>query len=422
MDRLNRVRFIKNGFTFLWCLLIVSAARAELVEVQRVDILGQVAREPMIVQHPSGSLFVSGFGSQITGTDWTKPPLLWRSDDNGESWQRVDVGTSSQNAQGNSDVDLAIGPDGTLYFVSMGFNRATERGTQIAVGVSRDIGKTWSWTMLSCQDLVDRPWIAVSPGNVAHVVWSDGKGVQHFVSDDFGGSWRNMGRVNSRGGSSHLAVGHGGNVAVRIGPVSGSGHVEHEGVDLIALSRDGGDSWSKYAIPGDIRWDADFERPGSVPRWVDPLAWGRVNTLYHLWSEGQQVWLGQLDDTNTNERWDKRVIAVEKGTAFFPFLSTNVGEKLVATWFVRDGEQLLLRVALINLSDDGESDNHQIALADLVVPQTWVDTIEAREPDSAGEYAPVLILIDGSIGVVTPIQDAHANRYGFTWRRFEGER
>lgn len=75
--------------------------------ISRVDHFDTLAREPMVVRHQSGALFVAGYGSQLTGTDWTAPPLLWKSTDNGNSWERVDVGSSSAGAQGNSDVDLA---------------------------------------------------------------------------------------------------------------------------------------------------------------------------------------------------------------------------------------------------------------------------------------------------------------------------
>ena len=80
----------------------------------------------MVVEHPGGSIFLSGYGGTLTPSQALK---LWRSMDGGTSWTRLDVGTPEDGAYGNSDVDLAVAPDGTLYFVTMGFDRAERVGT-----------------------------------------------------------------------------------------------------------------------------------------------------------------------------------------------------------------------------------------------------------------------------------------------------
>jgi len=38
--------------------------------------------------------------------------------------------------------------------------------------------------------------------------------------------------------------------------------------------------------------------------------------------------------------------------------------------------------------------------------------------DTGGEYLAVVALRDGSLGVVSPIQNPAAKRFGFTWWRF----
>ncbi len=119
-------------------------SKPELRLINRTDHLGQLAREPMLAVHPDGELFLAGFDSQVTARDWTAPPLLWRSDDSGETWERLDVGDREENAQGNSDVDLAMSSDGHLLFASMGFDRDTREGVQIHVGRSSDKGETWA--------------------------------------------------------------------------------------------------------------------------------------------------------------------------------------------------------------------------------------------------------------------------------------
>ncbi|MBA2306380.1 MAG: exo-alpha-sialidase, partial [Acidobacteria bacterium] len=113
-------------------------APAPLVLQGPVDHLDGLAREPMVVQHPNGTLFVTGYGTGV--------PRLWRSTDDGATWARVNVGSEKDGAVGNSDVDLAVAPDGTLYFVVMTYDRKKFEGVQIAVGASRDVGAKWSWT------------------------------------------------------------------------------------------------------------------------------------------------------------------------------------------------------------------------------------------------------------------------------------
>ena len=118
------------------CTSAVRPARVnELALAQRVEHIDVVAREPMVAQLPDGTLFVAGYGSPR--------PTLWKSGDHGATWTRVDVGA---DAVGNSDVELAVARDGTLYFASMLYDREKNEGVQIAVGASRDAGATWKWT------------------------------------------------------------------------------------------------------------------------------------------------------------------------------------------------------------------------------------------------------------------------------------
>ncbi len=182
-----------------------------------VEHVEKLAREPMIVEHPDGTLFVTGYGEPL--------PILYKSTDKGATWTSVAVGTIADGAVGNSDVDLAVAPDGTLYFIAMTFDRTTFEGTQISIGSSRDAGATWSWSLLSKTRYDDRPWVEVAPDGVAHAIWNDGSGVAYAVSRDRGLTWTEQPRIHDQGGSSHLAIGPAGEIAVRISPVSASANV-----------------------------------------------------------------------------------------------------------------------------------------------------------------------------------------------------
>jgi len=386
-------------------------ADAALTLSAPVEHLARVAvREPMVVEHPGGPLFVAGFSQAMEESG--RPPKLFRSTNGGASWEAVQVGTPDQGAVGNSDVDLALGPDGTLYFLTMGFDRTRGEGTHVAVGVSRDIGQTWEWTYLSRDRFVDRPWIDVAPDGVVHVVWNDGQGVRHAASTDAGETWTEWPRIHPLGGSSHLAVGPGGEIAVRITPRSASGNRYDEGVDLIAVSGDGGRTWKKRTPPGNRVWGNDPSDLDLLPRWVEPLAWDSSGALFHLWSQGSQLFLGRSSDQG--ERWESWPVYSADEPLYFPYLAAGSSGELAATWFSGAGESLRANLALIQVKDSLPPSMRRAAPFPIDV---WREAGEARLRDPGGEYLPVLFLSGGDLGVVVPIQDVLESRLGFSWYR-----
>ena len=139
--------------------------------------------------------------------------------------------------------------------------------------------------MLSKTRYDDRPWVEVTPDGVAHAIWNDGSGVAYALSGDRGLTWTEQPRIHDQGGSSHLAVGPAGEIAVRITPVSASANVLHQGVDLVAVSDDGGKTWTKHAVPGAREWTFPYSDEDQMPRWVEPVAWDAAGRLYLLWTD-----------------------------------------------------------------------------------------------------------------------------------------
>lgn len=397
------------------CSSLPPARAAALVLTQRVEHIDVVGREPMVVEHPSGALFVAGYGEPR--------PTLWKSVDGGATWNRVEVGSEAEGAVGNSDVDLAVASDGTLYFASMLFDRAAGEGRQIAVGVSSDAGASWRWKTLSKVRFDDRPWVEVAPDGTAHAIWNDGSGVSWTTSRDRGTTWAQTVRIHDRGGSSHIAIGPAGEIAVRITPLSASGNKYDAGVDLIAVSTDGGASWQKHSAPGERDWSPDF-MSDATPRWVEPIAWDVAGRLYSLWTDKKGVRLARSDDHAAN--WRTWTLAETPAPAFFPYLVARGQGELAATWFTastNDMHDLQWHVARVD-GAAGEAQPRVIVSS----PQS----IESRRPredrgdalfnDTGGEYLALAFLPDGSIAVVTPIQNRPERRVGFTWWTFDTPR
>jgi hypothetical protein len=378
-----------------------SAARAGLAVIQRVEHIDALAKEPMIAELPDGSLFVAGYGEP--------GPKLWKSIDQGRTWARVNVGTEADGAIGNSDVDLAVAPDGTLYFVTMGYDRVKNEGTHVAIGVSGDAGASWNWSMLSKTRFDDRPWVKVAPDGSAHVIWNDGNVVSHAISRDRGTSWTKDARIHTHGGSSHLAIGPHGEIAVRVSPASASGFKFEKELDLIAVSTDAGATWVERSVPGHRTWNAESDR------WVEPLAWGSDGSLYHLWAEGTAVWLARSADLGAH--WRTWRVATGSDTAYFPFLAARGHGELAATWHSGARSALRWHAARISVSADGAQTRVDQSLP-LPLEFFAPDSAGLPQPIPAGEYIPIAWLRDGSIASATSIRNLPQQRIGFTWWRF----
>ena len=368
-------------------------------------------REPMLAELPDGALLVAGFPRYPH--EPARAPSLWRSTDGGKAWQRVDVGTPADGAIGNSDVDLIVAPDGTVYFVTMGFNRTTREGTHIAIGVSRDGAKTWRWQQLAGNARVDRPWVVVASDGGVHVIWNDGAGVYHTRSKDRGASFGEAVRVSDKGGSSHFAAGPDGRLAIRVTPISASGNQLDKAYDFLMVSNDSGDSWRRRALPGEREW-AELET-ANPPRWVEPVAWAGDGSLFYLWSEGRQLYLARSRDGGAS--WAQQPFASDEAMCFFPWLGTDGQGGLVASWFAfSDG--MSVRAAHVQL----RSGEPVITQSPPLQFESWMEREGKWMRDTAGEYVPVARLSDGDFAVVTPLQDPRDDRMGFSfWRLGAGQ-
>jgi hypothetical protein len=429
-------------------------AAPSLVLATRVDRLGFEAFEPMIAQDRGGTLFIAGQGGRWSSDSeyaanrsyWDSQwrARLWMSRNHGANWTQVALGSSAAGDIGNSDVDLAVAPDGTLYFASMKWDDSVREGRAMAVGVSHDAGATWAWTKLSTRRFDDRPWVVVAPDGTAHLIWNDDQGVQYVVSRDRGKTWSSPARIYDHAGSSHFAVGPRGELAVRLIPWSASHNFLNPGADLIAISTDAGSHWKTQRAPGDREWGtwaagaghgigsdgvqqfSDMDKAKhrccsgqDVPRWIEPLAWDAKGRLYSLWTERAGVWLARSADRGTT--WNIWQIAKTSSPGFFPYLVARGDGELAATWHSGKGDALRWQAATIKVGSGASAP--RVAESPLLKLATfnWGDSARPSgvEREPAGEYLPVTFLRGGGIGIATPIQDTRAGRVGFTYWRFD---
>jgi hypothetical protein len=380
-----------------------------LVATEGVDHLDRLAREAMVVEMSDGTLFVSGYDNNSE-----KSPGLWRSRDHGATWESVHVGSKADGAIGDSDVDLAVGPDDTPYFVAMTYDVKKLEGVRIAVGASKNAGAKWSWKVLSENRFDDRPWVGVAPDRTAHVIWNDGSGVRYAVSQDGGASWNLRPRIHEQGCSSHLAIGPHGEIAVRITPISASGNKFTPGVDLIAVSRDGGKTWQKHPAPGERDWSPDENK--GTPRWVEPLAWDEDGALYSLWGSQEGLWLARSPDQG--KTWTSWHIVDRAEVSYYPYLIARGHGELAATWSSDKDDNLRAHMATIRVGD-GKAPPQVIESQPFQTDTWWQDhPTEPVHRTTGGEYIPIIFLRAGGFGVVTTIQNVREKRLGFRWWKF----
>ena len=145
---------------------------------------------------------------------------------------------------------------------------------------------------------------------------------------------------------------------------------------------------------------------------------GFRGTAVLLWTDKKGVRVARSDDRGAH--WRTWTLAETRAPAFFPYLVARDSGELAATWFTastNDAHDLQWQAARVEGAD-----------AQPRVLFTTQLPLESRRPregrgdtlfnDPGGEYLALAFLRDGTLGVVSPIQNRPENRVGFTWWRF----
>ena len=370
--------------------------------------------EPMIVQHPDGSLYLGGYV-------YPKYVALYQSRDLGLNWQKVDLKNENNPELGNSDIDLTIAPNGSVHMAAMHWG--DYEGAGISVVSSRNGTDTWIWNRISQVLGDDRPWIRATPDETIHLIWNNRNGINYVRSSDNGQNWERQPLIYPEGKSSHFAAGPNGELAIRITPRAWTEAPEDPNKDYIAVSLDGGNSWSFNKVPGD-------RSSKSIHRHVEPIGWDNEGALYYAWSEVNSLWLARSDDKGKN--WYSERVYESNEKIFYPYIAVKDIGEVGLTWMEGWNEtqccfagrisydvqantfkKLKLRAlfweSLVILdkskSVDGNLSDEQYK--GFIEPPRVVPT------KGAGEYEPVIFLKNGQMAVATEVYNAVENRYGF---------
>src|SRR5437660_1451531 len=166
------MRAVKAGILASLSFVLVGsgAAQASLGSAERWRVLALPVsgHGPFSYAEPgiaagSGGLVLADAASANTGA----PPTFWLSRDDGSTWSSgADFDPSGAST---GDADAAIGSDGYLYALNLGYNPnppGQPSNPTVLVYRSRD-GRTWSgpasFPPPHGQDQPDRPWLVVNP-------------------------------------------------------------------------------------------------------------------------------------------------------------------------------------------------------------------------------------------------------------------
>lgn len=128
---------------------------------------------------------------------------------------------------------------------------------------------------------------------------------------------------------------------------------------------------------------------------------------------------------NRGESWTIHEVVRSDDPPFYPYLAARGAGILAAIWFEGRMEgyhpagkgALMPRVGRFIFKEQ-EPAEPEVSVSPPLLTRTFGRSEKPPARTVGGDYVPVIVLSDGSIGAVTPVMDPDEERGGFTFWRF----
>lgn len=296
-----------------------AAADASALAFSPMMIIDEVRAggEPVIQITQSGALLVSAHPgwthtryppSANLVTPATGQSYLWRSEDEGATWQPIGLpGANGMGprgvGQGVSDPDFAMDANGRIYLTDL------EALAAASVSWSDDDGKTWLMgnNVASTYGPIDRQWLATH-GTDVYFMGNYFAAERVLKSTNGGLTWAEVGRSNCGG---DLVAREDGALLVGCGA----------GIDV---SIDGGRTFTERAVP-------DVE---STSRVMTEPALDAAGNAYTAWTQEDGVYVAGTSDLG--ETWTTPIRVTEglpTATHIWPWVVAGDAGRIAVVWY-----------------------------------------------------------------------------------------
>lgn len=272
----------------------------------------------LIAAHPSWTLFRGA--DPYMAFSLTGQSHMWRSIDHGATWSYIvrtaDATPTAAHCIGVSDPDFSVAPNGRVSFV--------ELPAPNMAGMSRSLDDGATWGCMASNALssgqTDRVFLARNDEYVYAIGRVSPYQGAVFRSDDEGASWTFRGA--SYCSRADIAIGPTGKLYVNCGA-------------HLAISTDGGVSWTNRTIPG--------AQSGAWMKGTEP-ALDSAGNVYVAWrntnaTAGDRIMVGW--SANDGLTWSSvevtHRVGIPVGDQIWPVVTAGSAGRVAVTWFGTQG-------------------------------------------------------------------------------------